>query len=190
MVKKMKKLNCSVLCIALIAIVAFLLPWYMPQAFCQLGNPNTTPEQALIHKTQGDDYLEAGHYAQAITEYQKALRLYPHSATTYFNLAIAHYSQGSIRKAAQALEKLLELAPSDVEAHYNLACLNLYLQDIEKAKFHFRKAMSYRDDNPQFIPLIKQALKFLEEINKADTSTQDIIFFLLRQGLPPLSLTA
>ncbi len=138
---------------------------------------------------EGNRYLQEGKYGQAVLEYENALKENTSETKIYFNLAIAYYAEGKMSKAAQALEKLLLLNPKDVEARYNLGCLNLYLQNPEKARFHFLKAKGDALRMPAFIPLINQGLQFLNEIKKTDSQSQEILFSLLKFGLPSVSLS-
>jgi tetratricopeptide (TPR) repeat protein len=159
-----------------------------------LGSPtasaSSAPQNAAPLSLEGNRYLQEGKYDQAILEYEKILTKNALQPEIYFNLAIAYYAEGKMTKAAQALEKLLILDPTDVEARYNLACLNLYLKNPEKAKFHFLKAKRDARHTPAFIPLIHQGLQFLKGIKQADPQSQDILFSLLKFGLPSLPLAS
>ncbi|GEM_PF-2805768 len=144
--------------------------------------------QALFNKLSGDRLLKEGKFPDSIKEYEKSLTLNPQSTTTCFNLAIAFYAIRNIKGAATALERLLSINPYDVEAQYNLACLKLYQQDIASAKTHFKRALLCCDKDPLFKPLIHRALDFLDDLKKLEPSPQELIFFFLQKGLPPLAL--
>ncbi|MBI4549411.1 MAG: tetratricopeptide repeat protein [Candidatus Omnitrophica bacterium] len=140
----------------------------------------------LCQKRAGDTCLRAGNAADAVGAYRAALRLNPESAETWFNLAIAHYSQKDISSAAGALENLLRLDPEDAEARYNLACLLVYLGDKEGAFRNFESARNKVDFNSALSKYIEQGLEFLRQLEEATPSAQDLILFLLAQGLPAL----
>jgi tetratricopeptide (TPR) repeat protein len=153
------------------------------RGWCQL----TKTPSAQEFKKAGDFYLKQGEINQAKTSYQKTLELNPRSTSTYFNLAIAYYSEKDIDRAASALEKLLQLDPNDAEAHYNLACLRLYQHRLDKAKKEFEAAKKLSLGNQRFASFISQGLEFLRDLNRTDRQTQDLILFLtqLQQGLNP-----
>lgn len=165
----------------LMGLIVIGLTLNAPLGFCQV-------ELGIDPKLKADNYLKQGNPSRAIEEYQKALALKPSSTAAYFNLAIAYYAVRDIGGAVSALEKLVALDPEDVEAHYNLGCLKLYLHDQEGAKTHFEKAKNCCRHNPAFVPLIDKGLKFIDQLGQTDPSTQDILFFLLQYGLPPVPL--
>lgn len=142
--------------------------------------------KALKHKVAGNRYLKEGKVHDAVLEYHKALAMNPNSTATYFNLAIAYYTDRDIKGAISALEKILSLSPLDYEAHYNLGCLWLYQKDLEKAKHYFEKAKFCCDD-PHFLFLTRQGLEYLDQIQQIDSSAQTLALFLLQvqQGLNP-----
>lgn len=135
------------------------------------------------HKSLADKYLKKQQFDLAIAEYEKAIRLAPHSTATHFNLAIAHFLQGDLERSAISLERLLELDPYDVEARFNLACLRLYLKDPTSAREHFERARSSCDSKPSFLPLIKQGLEFLDQLETFDPSAQDLVLTLIAKAL-------
>lgn len=140
----------------------------------------------INYKHQGDICLRAGQAEQAVAAYHESLALKPESTETLFNLAIAYYSQREISKAAGVLETLLAYNGQDTEARYNLACLLVYLGDKEGAFRNFEIAKAGAGCNPLLCEYIEQGLEFLRELENLTPSTQDLILFLLAQGLPAL----
>lgn len=146
------------------------------------GWTKTLRASAQDHKILGDHYLRNGKTSSAISEYQKALRINPNSEATYFNLAIAFYTERNMDSAISALGEVLKLNPADIEAQYNLACLKLYQRKIDNAKIHFEKAKECCPQNSSFIPLIQQGLDFVNDLEKTDSSTQALALFLMQLG--------
>ena len=145
-------------------------------------------EEALIHKIAGDRYLKQAEPALAAAEYERALALNPKSSAACFNLAIAYYTQRNMEGAAAALKKLLALDPTDAEALYNLACIRIYQQEPDSARPLFERAKLCCSCGSKFSPLIRQGLEFLEDFKITPPSAQELVLFLLRKGLPPLSI--
>jgi Flp pilus assembly protein TadD len=157
--------------------------------FCQQASRVESSEQAALHKRRGDEALSQAEFSRSIAEYHAALALNPQSTATYFNLAIAYYSNGEIREAAAALEQLLERNPHDAEAAYNLGCLYLYQQDTKKARTTFQHAKQCSNGDPTFVPLIDGGLAFLDELHNADLfSRSEILVLLSQEHLAPVPL--
>ncbi len=148
--------------------------------------PGRAYGQAADHKTAADRLLQRGHPDQAMAEYHRSLALEAQSPATYFNLAIAAYSIRNLDQAAWALEKLLELDPQDVEALYNLGCLELYRQDLRKARTYLERARGCCNRDRRFAPLIDRGLGFVDELE--GSPTQGLVFLALQDGLPSLAL--
>lgn len=155
------------------------------QASC-CGASETGTDEALHFKIAADQYLRQGLISESITEYHKAIRINPHCRSAYFNLAIAYYQRRDLENAARVLEDLVALKPGDTEAHYNLACLKIYLGDPAGARQHFERAQCGDGFDGRLASLIEQGLEFLAELGVKNPSTQDLVLFLIRQGLPPL----
>jgi tetratricopeptide (TPR) repeat protein len=151
------------------------------------GATESTVAEWLRHKHQGDICLAAGKTEEAAKAYQKSLALNPKSTEALFNLAIVYYSQKDIAKASETLQTLLKHNSEDIEARYNLACLLVYLGDKEGAFHHFQLAKTEAARCNSFLcKYIEQGLEFLGELENLTPSTQDLILFLLAQGLPAL----
>lgn len=166
----------------IIAISAVLFSNTDRNAFC--NSSETAANRYIIYKATGDRYLQNGKFELATSEYRKAIELNPKSTASYFNLAIASYSNGDLRGTISALQKLIELDPADVEAHYNLGCLKLFLRDMNGSKLAFKKALLYCVRNPEFASRINQGLEFLDEFDKLDPATQELNLFFLQASLP------
>ncbi len=126
-------------------------------------------------KALADSQLRKGETLSAIENYKKAITANPSFKEAYFNLAIAYYQNRNIPETTACLEKLVQLDPNDYEAYYNLACFKLYGRDIETARSHFLKAKSCCSADPEFKPLIENALEFTSKINELDPPVRDAI---------------
>jgi tetratricopeptide (TPR) repeat protein len=72
------------------------------------------------HKNLGDALLEKGQIAEAINQYQKAVRLKPDFAKAHYNLGTALGMNGQFAEAISQFQEAIRLKPDFVEAHYNL----------------------------------------------------------------------
>ncbi|MDD5129045.1 MAG: tetratricopeptide repeat protein [Candidatus Omnitrophica bacterium] len=99
-------------------------------------------EQKLTQKNK-QGHVQAGDLGEMFGTYrEKALK-------RHYNLAIIYENSGRYREAAQEYEKTLELSPDDADIHYNLAIVyDDFLQDNEKAIFHYRRYLELSPDAP------------------------------------------
>jgi len=105
--------------------------------------PNSLP----IHNNLGMSLVDVGRTAEAIEEYQKALRLSSEYPQIYNNLGNAYLSIGQYDKAEQSLKKALELAP-----HFEIAKVNLIR--VYLATKALKKALELADGDMQLLKLI------------------------------------
>jgi tetratricopeptide (TPR) repeat protein len=99
-------------------------------------------DQKLSQKVK-QKHAQAGDLNEVFGTYrEKALK-------RHYNLAIIYENSGRYREAAAEYEKTLELDPDDADVHYNLAIVyDDYLQDNEKAVFHYRRYLDLSPDAP------------------------------------------
>jgi tetratricopeptide (TPR) repeat protein len=69
------------------------------------------PEEARKHAVRGDVLIKEGNFANALTEYQAAVKLAPFNAQLYFNTALIHGQLKDFRKAIKAMNVYLQLNP-------------------------------------------------------------------------------
>ena len=136
-------------------------------------------------KVLADTQLRTGRATAAIENYKEALSFDPALKAAYFNLAIAYYTNGKIKEAAESLETLVRLSPGDAEAVYNLGCLKLYLGNTEEAEKRFQEALSCCGSAPRFKPLAENGLSFLDQVKQLDPQTRQALFVLFRQSVVP-----
>lgn len=79
------------------------------------------PSLSRTHVNYGIELRQAGKPAEAVRQYQWALRLNPRDSKAYSNLATAYYDLGRRAEELSALQKTLELDPGNVVARRNLA---------------------------------------------------------------------
>ena len=84
---------------------------------------------------------QKGRYGEAITEWDKALKLSPGDARAHNNLGAALVRQARLDEAMTHWRKALEADPGLTEAHNNLGIALLRKGMLEEAIAHFRKAL-------------------------------------------------
>jgi tetratricopeptide (TPR) repeat protein len=122
----------------------------IPEQVQKQVETNATGEEALAALKQGNAKLEAGQYAEARAEYEKALaKLEPANHPPVLRgIARTYYEEKQLDKAIDTLKKALEIKPDDVESQKLLA--NLYVdlgiqayngKDPAKAEGNFSTAI-------------------------------------------------
>jgi peptidoglycan/xylan/chitin deacetylase (PgdA/CDA1 family)/tetratricopeptide (TPR) repeat protein len=84
----------------------------------QAGGP--APRSAAWHNDRGTSLFREKRYAEALVEFEEALRLNPASALVANNLGFTHYRLGRHAEAVPWFEKTLALDPKRAIAHANL----------------------------------------------------------------------
>ena len=102
-------------------------------------------EEARYHYNLGVIHAKAGHYLQAIADYQRAIELNPRYAAPHNGLGSVYSEQGKLKEAIAAYQKAIELDPKDASAYSNLGWTHLLEGELTQAKDRFERAI---DLNP------------------------------------------
>src|SRR5690349_5537924 len=76
-----------------------------------------------VHLVRGKLAFEAKRYAEAATEFRRAVAAQPDSVPAHVNLGTALTQTGDLKGATEEFEATLRLDPQNTTAHYNLAVL-------------------------------------------------------------------
>ncbi len=76
-------------------------------------------QNSLQHQTRGNDLDEQGNAADAIKEYEEALKYDPNDTNTLFNMGTVYLKINKPEEAARAFESVVKKDKGDTEA-YNL----------------------------------------------------------------------
>lgn len=106
-------------------------------------------ENPQKHFDQGDMLFEQGLYAEAIEEYQKAIKRKPDWASAHNNLGLAYSKDNQQDLAIQEYNEAIRLDPNLGEAHYNLASLYYDRRSFNQAISSFKKALSINPNMPE-----------------------------------------
>ncbi len=98
------------------------------------------PDQWTSHYNMGNYQLGRGETKNAITSYQKALKLEPQAVMAMVNSSIAYAQMGENGKAEQSLQKALKLAPDNAAANFNMGLLKAEKNEPEQAEKYLKNA--------------------------------------------------
>ena len=112
-----------------------------------------------VYLARGKVAFEAGRYADAVTEFRKAVAAKPDSVTARINLGAALTQVGDLSGAIEQFEEALKIEPGRVNAHYNLAVLLARQNKHEPAITHLRSALSIEGNDLNARFLLAQELK-------------------------------
>ncbi|KAK6132609.1 hypothetical protein DH2020_033711 [Rehmannia glutinosa] len=87
-------------------------------------------------KRMGNDNYKNGHFAEALTLYDKAIAISPANAAYHFNRAAALMGLRRLVEAVRECEEAIRLDPGYVRAHHRLGSLLLSLGQVENARKH------------------------------------------------------
>ena len=91
-----------------------------------------------VHLVRGRTALEAQRYAEAVTEFRRAISANPDSVTAHVNLGAALTQTGDLNGAMDQFEATLRIDPGNTTAHYNLAVLLANEDKHEQAIAHLQ----------------------------------------------------
>ena len=112
------------------------------------------PRYFEAHHNLALAYMQAGDLGNALIGFEKALHLDPVSVEARYNFATALDAAGYSKDAADELERALAADPRSVKAHLFLARINAdRLQNIPKAKEHYRKVIELDPRHPKAVDI-------------------------------------
>jgi len=127
-----------------------------------------------IRSNLGASLAGEGHYAEAIAEYQRALRLKPNPQVR-LNLALAHYKIGDFQPAADVLQKVLAEDPSSTQAVTLLSDCYLRLGRNKEAIALLTPLQQKNPDNRTFNYVLGTALVRDGQLQKGQVAIDKIL---------------
>ena len=95
-----------------------------------------------VHLIRGRLALEAKRYAEAVTEFRKAVAAKPDSVAAHINLGAALTQTGDLKGAATQFEEIVRVDPKNTIAHFNLAVLLANENKPAQAIAHLESVLS------------------------------------------------
>ena len=99
-------------------MLKYLTIFILFSAFGSTALSDASPAEK--HYKNAIAYHAIGEFAQAISEYKKAIALAPNSPIFYNKLGVAYSELKQYDAALDAYQKALELSPMIAEPHYNI----------------------------------------------------------------------
>ena len=123
-------------------------------------------ERAQILTNIGRFYLKDGHYAKAVSEYQKAIGMDPQLVSAYNGIGVAYTMLERYEDAVTAQQKALEIQPNFTKAHAGLGLAYFKQNALESALEHYQRAVAL---DPQFLEAhLKIAIILLDQKHYAE----------------------
>ena len=148
-----------------------------------------------VYLARGKVAFEAKRYADAVTEFRKAVTAKPDSVTARINLGAALTQVGDVNGAVEQFEEALHLEPGRVNAHYNLAVLLARQNKHEQAITHLRSVSRVEENDLNARLLLAQELKNAERSDESLLEYSRVAYLLaaspkleLRNGARALEL--
>jgi tetratricopeptide (TPR) repeat protein len=119
-------------------------------------NPNDT-----LKLRKYADFLAAAHRPdEAITFYEKILKIDPKRKEILFTLSFIYHNKGNFENAENLTNKILQIDPKDNQALYNLGAINASRGDKDKAREIWERILKEYPNSPS-ADLVKSALSKL-----------------------------
>ncbi|MBW1847872.1 MAG: tetratricopeptide repeat protein [Deltaproteobacteria bacterium] len=105
-----------------------------------------SPDNPTAHLNIGTSYLFYGEFKKAEKHYRKALDLNPNYPKARMNLDKALSAQKNNDLAISIVKTAIQLNKNDPIPHYNLANIYKVKGGLDKAAFHYRRALALKPD--------------------------------------------
>jgi Flp pilus assembly protein TadD len=107
------------------------------------------PGNYLAHFNRGVVNQDQGKFAEAISDYSSAAKLYPEYSEAYYNRGISRESQGDYKGAIEDYSQAIQLKPKYVEAYNNRGALLRVKGDIAGAVMDFNTSIRLNPLSPE-----------------------------------------
>ncbi len=126
-----------------------------------------TENNHLAHSNLGEAYREKGRLAEAILEFQEAVRIIPSDSQLHCAIAALRLRQGRLEEAVRILSRALEIDPGRAEIHNDLGYALLGLGKTDQAVFYYRKTLAIDPGNAKALNGLGVALLYQGRIEAA-----------------------
>ncbi|MBN2137950.1 MAG: tetratricopeptide repeat protein [Sedimentisphaerales bacterium] len=135
---------------------------------------NVTTGNYIAHVNLGNALIKDGETAQAMSHYEKAIKIHPAYADAHYNLGVAFALEGDYGRAAGEYDKTLKLKPTHFKARLRLAEALTRIGRIDEAVAQYDKLIQTKPDNIEvlnnFVPALlqkKQLARAVEVCHRA-----------------------
>ncbi len=127
-------------------------------------NPNN---EVIVEDITGLIELKSGHIDQALTHFNKAIKMKPDFALAYHNRSICYKLLREYELAKRDLDTAIDLNENFANFYFTKAKLNEELENVRKAKESYKKAITIDQEYDQAIVNYSMLLKSLGEYELA-----------------------
>lgn len=128
-----------------------------------------------LHLSRGKIAFEAQRYAEAASEFRKAVQANRDSAAARVNLGAALTQLGDLNGAVEQFEEALRIEPGKSNAHYNLAVLLARQNKHDEAITHLRSALKVESSDLSARFLLAQELNKQGRLDEALTEYSNVV---------------
>lgn len=106
------------------------------------------PENSVAHNNLGNTLRDLKKFEGSIQEYEEAIRLAPHTLSSYANLgSVYQYQQSSVDKAIDVYKRGIEANPESVDLYILLALAYEQKEDKTNALKTYEQILKMQSDN-------------------------------------------
>lgn len=151
----------------LLVVVGIILLFSPPLCAAQEDTtpPNANPPptvDAATHISQGDAFLKAGKYEDALQSFTEAIKVDPDNFNTYYKRAGLYLLRGKHKQGLDDLGRTLERNPSFVQARLRRGKVRLQLGSFAEAEADLKRVLQDKPDSD----LAKKQLVELEKCSR------------------------
>jgi len=99
------------------------------------------PKNTTLLNNLGFEMYKARKFEEAITYFDKALKIDPQMGACYNNMGLVYFQQGLKEKAVEAFQKCIQVDPEFVQAYSSLGLINFRLGLFSEAKKSLSRAL-------------------------------------------------
>lgn len=141
------------------------------------------PVKSEEAREEGNNKFRKGKFAEAVKDYDEALKRNPDNAKVYSNRAACLTKLASFPEALRDLDKCLELDPTFTKAYLRKGKIHIMMKDITQASTVYEKARSIDPNCDEALQGIMECRKLLQNLTPEerranalnDPNVQDIL---------------
>jgi Flp pilus assembly protein TadD len=133
------------------------------------------PASGIAHANLGGELAKRSRMAEAVKEFDEAIRLRPNYAEAHLFLGVLMAQQGRVADAAALFERALELRPGFADAHNNLGVTLARAGRLRQAEEHFRIAARLDPDSADARNNLGLALAQQGRLAEAEAQFQEAV---------------
>jgi len=111
--------------------------------------PEDAPEDPVVLKERGKEYLNQGQYQLAVEANNEAIRLNPQYTDAYYNRGLAYIRLGQYHRAIQDFDEAIGLNSLDPDAYYNRAYALFMLHQLPRAIADYARSIELAPNGPE-----------------------------------------